>query len=158
MPNGLALNILKQRTVIPDRKVKAHTGKETMIQYQVEQSRPQDTASEGTAAAGTKGVPMSPIAGTMKQAKRLIILIFGITVICLGIAMIVLPGPAVIVIPLGLAVLATEFVWAKRLLHGVKERLPHRVRHRVEQAGEWFEAKYDQLRRKVKERLGKSRS
>jgi hypothetical protein len=27
-----------------------------------------------------------------------------------------LPGPAFIVIPLGLAILATEFVWAKKLL------------------------------------------
>jgi hypothetical protein len=31
-----------------------------------------------------------------------------------GIAMIALPGPAVLVIPLGLTVLAVEFVWAKR--------------------------------------------
>jgi hypothetical protein len=32
-----------------------------------------------------------------------------------------LPGPAFIVIPLGLAILATEFLWARRLLHRVKE-------------------------------------
>ena len=36
--------------------------------------------------------------------------------------MIVLPGPAVVVIPVGLAILATEFVWARRLLDNLKER------------------------------------
>lgn len=39
-----------------------------------------------------------------------------------GIALIVLPGPAFIVIPAGLAILATEFLWAKRLLKRVKQR------------------------------------
>jgi tellurite resistance protein TerC len=34
--------------------------------------------------------------------------------------MIVLPGPAVVVIPIGLAVLGTEFIWARRLLRRVK--------------------------------------
>ena len=39
-----------------------------------------------------------------------------------GVAMIVLPGPAFVVIPLGLAVLATEFVWARWLLSRIKEK------------------------------------
>jgi len=39
----------------------------------------------------------------------------------IGIAMIVLPGPAVVVIPAGLAILATEFAWAKRLLHRIRD-------------------------------------
>lgn len=34
--------------------------------------------------------------------------------VVLGVAMIVLPGPAVVVIPAGLAILATEFLWARR--------------------------------------------
>ena len=34
--------------------------------------------------------------------------------VLLGIAMIALPGPAVVVIPAGLAILATEFLWARR--------------------------------------------
>jgi hypothetical protein len=37
--------------------------------------------------------------------------------------MIVLPGPAVVVIPVGLAILATEFIWARKLLDTVKERI-----------------------------------
>ncbi|WP_243689457.1 PGPGW domain-containing protein, partial [Geotalea toluenoxydans] len=40
-----------------------------------------------------------------------------------SIAMIVLPGPAVIVIPIGLGILATEFVWARTILKHAKERM-----------------------------------
>lgn len=60
---------------------------------------------------------------TLGQAKRLIIIVIGFTILAAGVAMIVLPGPAVVVIPVGLAVLATEFVWAKKLLITVKERI-----------------------------------
>lgn len=44
----------------------------------------------------------------------------GFTVLLVGVAMIVLPGPAFLVIPLGLAILATEFVWAATLLNKAK--------------------------------------
>jgi len=60
---------------------------------------------------------------TLGQAKRLIIIITGFTILAVGIAMIVLPGPAVVVIPVGLAILATEFIWARKLLLAVKERI-----------------------------------
>lgn len=53
---------------------------------------------------------------TLKQAKRVIVIVVGFTVLVLGIVLIVLPGPATLVIPIGLAILATEFVWARRLL------------------------------------------
>jgi tellurite resistance protein TerC len=53
---------------------------------------------------------------TLKQAKRVIVVVVGFTVLVIGIALIVLPGPATLVIPLGLGILATEFVWARRLL------------------------------------------
>jgi hypothetical protein len=48
--------------------------------------------------------------------KRIIVAIMGGTILLVGIAMIVLPGPAVVVIPIGLGVLATEFIWAQRWL------------------------------------------
>lgn len=57
---------------------------------------------------------------TVKQAKRLTIAIVGFTVLFIGIAMIVLPRPAFIAIPAGIGILATEFVWARSLLKGVK--------------------------------------
>jgi uncharacterized protein (TIGR02611 family) len=60
---------------------------------------------------------------TLKQAKRLIDIVLGFTVLLIGIAMIALPGPAFIVIPLGLAILASEFVWARRLLSKIKSKI-----------------------------------
>jgi tellurite resistance protein TerC len=60
---------------------------------------------------------------TVAQAKRMIVIVAGFTILVVGIAMIVLPGPAVVVIPIGLAILATEFIWARKLLDTVKERI-----------------------------------
>jgi uncharacterized protein (TIGR02611 family) len=72
-------------------------------------------------------VIMSPIVlETVKQAKRLIVIVVGFTLLFVGIAMIVLPGPAFIVIPLALAILATEFVWARRLLNKIKSKISNR--------------------------------
>ncbi len=60
---------------------------------------------------------------TLNQAKRLVVTVIGFTILAAGMAMIVLPGPAFIVIPIGLAILATEFIWARKLLVAVKERI-----------------------------------
>jgi tellurite resistance protein TerC len=60
------------------------------------------------------------IVKTLQQAKRLIVIVVGATILLMGIAMIVLPGPAVLVIPVGLGVLATELVWARKLLNKLK--------------------------------------
>jgi magnesium-transporting ATPase (P-type) len=57
-------------------------------------------------------------------ARRIVIAVTGGTVLLVGIAMVVLPGPAILVIPLGLAILATEFLWAKRWLERAQELLP----------------------------------
>ncbi len=70
---------------------------------------------------------------TYKQARRVVIVVVGFTIFIIGIIMIALPGPAILVIPLGLALLATEFVWARNLLHKFKataERItnPHKAR------------------------------
>jgi tellurite resistance protein TerC len=46
--------------------------------------------------------------------KRIVVGIVGGLVLFVGIAMIILPGPAFLVIPTGLAILATQFEWAKR--------------------------------------------
>ncbi|MBM4334315.1 MAG: hypothetical protein FJ108_00185 [Deltaproteobacteria bacterium] len=51
----------------------------------------------------------------------MIVLVVGGTVLLIGVAMIVLPGPAFVVIPAGLAILASEFVWARRLLVRVRD-------------------------------------
>lgn len=53
--------------------------------------------------------------------KRLWIGIIGGTVLIFGIVLIVLPGPAFIVIPAGLAILATEFAWAGHWLKKIQK-------------------------------------
>lgn len=60
---------------------------------------------------------------TIGQTKRLIVTVIGFSVLAAGLSMIMLPGPAVIVIPLGLTILATEFIWAGTILTVVKERI-----------------------------------
>ena len=47
---------------------------------------------------------------------RLTFVAAGLAVLVAGVAMLVLPGPAFVVIPIGLAILSLEFVWAERLL------------------------------------------
>jgi tellurite resistance protein TerC len=80
--------------------------------------------------AGPTARPATPIpfgeelaaaaAVTWHTARRVVILLLGSSVLLVGVAMIVLPGPALLVIPGGLAILATEFVWARRLLMRMK--------------------------------------
>ena len=45
--------------------------------------------------------------------KKILVGIMGGTVLLIGIAMIILPGPAVLVIPIGISILATEYAWAR---------------------------------------------
>ena len=59
---------------------------------------------------------------SLKQIKKILIGIIGSTILLIGIAMIALPGPAFIVIPIGLSILATEFLWAKKLIDKFKNK------------------------------------
>lgn len=61
----------------------------------------------------------------IRYVRRVAVTIAGITVLLVGIAMIVLPGPAIVVIPAGLAILATEFLWARRILDRLKSGARH---------------------------------
>ena len=58
---------------------------------------------------------------SLRQARRVAILVSGSTVLVIGLAMLVLPGPALLVIPLGLSILAIEFLWARRWLGKLRE-------------------------------------
>jgi uncharacterized protein (TIGR02611 family) len=67
---------------------------------------------------------MTPVLpGTLKTARRVIIGIVGTTTLLVGVAMILLPGPAFLVIPAGLGILATEFLWAGKVLRKVREQI-----------------------------------
>ena len=58
----------------------------------------------------------------LRQTKRMVIMVVGSTLMLLGVALLVLPGPGVVVILLGLGVLAAEFAWARRVLLKVKRK------------------------------------
>jgi len=58
----------------------------------------------------------------MHLFKRFAVTILGGALLILGLAMMVLPGPGILVIVAGLAVLATEYVWARRLLVKAKQQ------------------------------------
>lgn len=55
-------------------------------------------------------------------ARRFVVAVIGGTVVLLGIAMIVLPGPAFVVIPAGLAILGIEFAFARRWLRHLRAK------------------------------------
>ena len=58
----------------------------------------------------------------MYQAKRYVKIVFGFTLLAIGAAMLVTPGPGWLTILLGLGLLAAEFVWARRLLARLKRQ------------------------------------
>jgi tellurite resistance protein TerC len=66
---------------------------------------------------------MSPISITYKVARRLAVIIVGSTVLLLGVVMIVTPGPAVVFIPVGLAILGIEFAWARSWLKRLRKTI-----------------------------------
>jgi len=58
----------------------------------------------------------------LKKVKKFIVAVIGFTILLIGVIVIFTPGPAIIIIPLGLAVLASEFVWAQKLLEKFKDK------------------------------------
>jgi tellurite resistance protein TerC len=69
---------------------------------------------------------MDSIKETYKVAKRIVVTVVGLSILIIGIVMIIAPGPALILIPVGLAILGLEFAWArhwlKRLRQGISSR------------------------------------
>ena len=59
---------------------------------------------------------------TYRLARRVVISVVGISVVLLGVALLVLPGPGIVTIIVGLTILAVEFAWARRWLRQLRER------------------------------------
>lgn len=55
-----------------------------------------------------------------RSSKRIAVTVVGGAVVLAGLAMVVLPGPGLLVVVLGLAVLATEYAWAASMLERTK--------------------------------------
>jgi len=58
----------------------------------------------------------------MRNGKRIAVTVVGLVLLLAGLAMMVLPGPGILVIIAGLAVLATEYVWAQRMLNYARQK------------------------------------
>jgi tellurite resistance protein TerC len=67
----------------------------------------------------------------IKLVRRVIVSVIGATVLLIGVTLLVLPGPAFIVIPVGLAILASEYAWARRWLRKVRRIASDVVRSRA---------------------------
>jgi uncharacterized protein (TIGR02611 family) len=68
-----------------------------------------------------------------KSGRKIAVGLIGFPVIAVGIALLVLPGPGLLVIAAGLAILALEFEWADRHLKRIRkelEALPKKIRSR----------------------------
>jgi len=72
---------------------------------------------------------------TYKVARRIAIAVVGGTVLLLGVIMLVTPGPALVVIPVGLAIVGLEFTWARTWLRKIRRGISDRMsRHRGKDA------------------------
>ena len=68
-------------------------------------------------------VPVKAVARFIQRSgKRVAVTIAGFAVLLAGIALLVLPGPGWLLIFIGLTILATEYVWAQRLLNAAKRK------------------------------------
>ena len=67
---------------------------------------------------------------TYRTARRIVIAVIGTSVVLLGVAMLVLPGPGLLTIVGGLAILGLEFAFAKRWL----ERIKHTTKKTLDEA------------------------
>lgn len=67
--------------------------------------------------------PIKVVARFIRESgKRIAVSVAGFTVLALGVAMLVLPGPGLVLILVGLGILSSEYVWAQRLLRKAKEK------------------------------------
>jgi len=67
---------------------------------------------------------------TKRHGRRAVVTVAGVVVILAGLALCVLPGPGMLTVAAGLAILATEYDWARRLLHRVR----HTARTTIDRA------------------------
>jgi uncharacterized protein (TIGR02611 family) len=66
----------------------------------------------------------------LRSTKRIVITLVGFALVLAGLVMMVTPGPGLLVIIAGLAVLATEYAWARHWLERTRAQA-HRARQRV---------------------------
>jgi uncharacterized protein (TIGR02611 family) len=75
------------------------------------------------------GLP-SIVAWVLRSTKRIVVTVVGFALLLAGLVMMVTPGPGLLVIVAGLAVLATEYAWARHWLERTRAQA-QRARQRV---------------------------
>ena len=60
------------------------------------------------------------ITTAVNHTKRVVKIAIGFVLLLAGLVMLVIPGPGLVTIVMGLALLATEFLWARQLLARIK--------------------------------------
>jgi uncharacterized protein (TIGR02611 family) len=83
-----------------------------------------------------------------RNARRIAIAVVGGTVLLIGLALVVLPGPAFVVIPIGLAILSFEFAWARNWLRKIRRSISQRSLAPMAAESESAEERVDQRRRR----------
>jgi uncharacterized protein (TIGR02611 family) len=70
------------------------------------------------------------------RPRRILVTTLGLLLLAAGVLMLVLPGPGLVGLFLGFAVLATEYAWARRLVEPIRRRVEAaRERRRVQRRG-----------------------
>jgi uncharacterized protein (TIGR02611 family) len=79
----------------------------------------QDQGGVGTAESSSRRGPREVIRANRHAylVYRIVVGVLGTAIIVLGLILVPLPGPGWLIVFAGLALLATEFTWAERLLH-----------------------------------------
>jgi tellurite resistance protein TerC len=73
---------------------------------------------------------------TYKAGRRIVVGVVGATVLLIGVIMLVTPGPALVVIPVGLAILSIEFTWARLWLKRLRESISNRNSNNLKRRAE----------------------
>jgi len=93
-------------------------------EHRPETGPPENKADCCEVSPAPEAAPLTPFGRARRIVWRALILIAGSAVILAGVVLSLpgIPGPGVVVILAGLALLATEFAFARRLLQRLRER------------------------------------
>lgn len=120
-PRHPHLDHLKQQVdaEVQEARRRAHDARDRVrvaaIEAELETGRREETLEEARA-------------GVVRRTIRICV---GSAVLLVGVVLVVLPGPGLLVVALGLGLLARDVVWAERLLVRLRRRLPQDADGRV---------------------------
>jgi hypothetical protein len=83
---------------------------------------PRDDRGDGGAVSTARGSVAWSLPWAWRHARKIVVGVIGGTVVLIGVALLALPGPGLLTIAVGLAILATEYAFARRWLRTVRER------------------------------------